>query len=228
MYTTRLRVWDRGWIRLVTLAALTFAAACGGSNTLSPSTDSPTSAAPGDSATSPADSSTVPDSAATPSDSTGLPSVTVLAAGNQPGIVFGSYGMDASNLNTVHTGSLRGGGITETNILQFLAAFKAKGARMVLKMCMGKDSYVKNPDGTFSLTKWKALVDRFRKVDLSPYIADGTLMGHFLIDEPQRAASGASQSLRRPWRRWRSTANRSGPPCQPWFGLPPAGWPALR
>jgi hypothetical protein len=96
--------------------------------------------------------------------------------------------MDAADLSTIHTGSLRGGGITEDNILQLLAAFKAKGGRLVLKMCMGKDSYVKNPDGTFSLSKWKALVDRFRKVDLSPYIADGTLMGHFLIDEPQRAA----------------------------------------
>jgi hypothetical protein len=96
--------------------------------------------------------------------------------------------MDPSNLNSIHTGALRGGGITETNVLQFLAAMKAKGGRLVLKMCNGEDKYVKNADGTFSFTKWKSLVDRFRKVNLGPYISDGTLMGHFLIDEPQRTA----------------------------------------
>jgi hypothetical protein len=34
------------------------------------------------------------------------------------------------------------------------------------------------------LEKWKQKVDRFRELDFSSYIADGTLMGHFLMDEP--------------------------------------------
>jgi hypothetical protein len=96
--------------------------------------------------------------------------------------------MSPADLNSIHTGVLRGGGMTETNILSFLSAIRAKRGRMVLKMCMGEDKYVKNADGTFSFTKWKALVDRFRKVNLGPYITDGTLLGHFLIDEPGRAA----------------------------------------
>jgi hypothetical protein len=96
--------------------------------------------------------------------------------------------MEPADLNTVHTGTMRGGGITETNVLSFLSAVRAKGGRVVLKMSMGEDKYVKNADGTFSLTKWKGLVDRFRKVNLGPYITDGTLMGHFLIDEPHRTA----------------------------------------
>lgn len=36
----------------------------------------------------------------------------------------------------------------------------------------------------FNLTKWKQKVDEFRGIDLSSYIADGTLMGHFILDEP--------------------------------------------
>jgi hypothetical protein len=36
----------------------------------------------------------------------------------------------------------------------------------------------------FNLAKWKENVDQFRGIDLSSYIADGTLMGHFLMDEP--------------------------------------------
>jgi hypothetical protein len=36
----------------------------------------------------------------------------------------------------------------------------------------------------FNLAKWKQSVDEFRGIDLSSYIADGTLMGHFIMDEP--------------------------------------------
>jgi hypothetical protein len=32
---------------------------------------------------------------------------------------------------------------------------------------------------------WKERVDRFRGVDLTSYIADGTIIGHFLMDEPE-------------------------------------------
>jgi hypothetical protein len=36
----------------------------------------------------------------------------------------------------------------------------------------------------FNLTKWKQFVDEFRGLDFSPYIEDGTLMGNFIMDEP--------------------------------------------
>ena len=180
------------------MAALTFAAACNSSDKLSPDTETPvatapigdsTAAVPTDSTATPGDSTAVvPDSTGSPLDSTGAPVATSFAIGSQPGIVFGSYGMTAADLNSIHTGILNGGAINETNVVALLAAIKAKGGRLVLKMCMGDDKYVKNPDGTFSLTKWKALVDRFKNANLTPYITDGTLLGHFLIDEPHRTA----------------------------------------
>jgi len=96
--------------------------------------------------------------------------------------------MDNQYLNNVHTGAKRGGGLTQTNIISLLNDARARGGRLMLKLCMGRDSYVKNPDGTFSLTKWKELVARFKSVNLTPYINDGTIVGHFLIDEPHRTA----------------------------------------
>jgi hypothetical protein len=105
-----------------------------------------------------------------------------------PGLVFGSFNMPNSLFTSVHTGAVRGGGLDASNILSLLAGAKAKGARVVLKLCNGADSFVKNADGTFSLTKWKVLVNRFAAVNLSTYISDGTIIGHYLIDEPQRAS----------------------------------------
>jgi hypothetical protein len=192
------RLWDRSWTPVLAMVALSFAAACNSSDKLSPDTETPaataptgdsTAAVPADSTAAPADSTAVvPDSTGTPLDSTGAPVATAFAIGTQPGIVFGSYGMTATDLNSIHTGILNGGAITETNVGALLAAIKAKGGRLVLKMCMGSDKYVQNSDGTFSLSKWKSLVDRFRNANLGPYITDGTLMGHFLIDEPGRPA----------------------------------------
>jgi len=109
------------------------------------------------------------------------------AMSSAPGIAFGSFNLDVSLLGGMHTGTLRGGGLMPDNILSLLSAVRARGGRAVIKFCMGKDSYVKDGNGNFSLTKWKSLIDRYRRVNLGPYINDGTIVGHFLIDEPHRA-----------------------------------------
>lgn len=200
MPTTHQRAWNCAWVRLLAVAALTFAGACNGSDKLSPSSESPTPTAPStgdslasvptDSTAAPGDTTSIPSDSVTtgPTDSSSTDGGAAFTAGTQPGIVFGSWFMDVSDLNSVHTGTLRGGGLTPTNILTLLSGARAKGGRVVIKLCMGSDSYVKNSDGTFSFTKWKALVDRFKTVNLGPYINDGTILGHFLIDEPSRTA----------------------------------------
>jgi hypothetical protein len=185
---------------LLGVVVVTFAAACNGSDKLSPSSESPPAttpstgdslaSSPGDSAAVPGDSTSIPSDSVpgVPVDSSGTDSNPDLTAGTQPGIVFGTWFMDVSDLSSIHTGTLRGGGLTPTNILTLLSGARAKGARVVIKLCMGSDSYVKNADGTFSFTKWKSLVDRFKSVNLGPYITDGTILGHFLIDEPSRTS----------------------------------------
>jgi hypothetical protein len=191
MINCKRQIIRTSWLVLGPLVAVV---ACGGNDQLSPSVEAPSTVTPAttDSAGVPPDSAAVvdstllfPDSLAVP-DSTGVITASTLAAGTQPGIVFGSYAMMPSNLTTVHTGTLLGGPIDENNILSVLSDIRKKGGRVVVKLCKGADSYVKNADGTFSLSKWKSLVNRFSKLNLDQYINDGTILGHFLIDEPQR------------------------------------------
>lgn len=112
-----------------------------------------------------------------------------------PGIVFGSFDLETSDLDRVHTGWMQGGALEPSTILSKLSATRSRGGRAVIKLCKGKDSYVKNADGTFSLSKWKSLVSRYRTVNLDPYISDGTILGHYLIDEPHRASRWGGKAI---------------------------------
>jgi hypothetical protein len=103
------------------------------------------------------------------------------------------YNMRASSMNSTLNGTMQG--IWPEFLMADLQGIRAKSGRMILKMHGGPDEQVQNSDGTFSLAKWKALADRFRKYDFSSYIADGTLMGHFLIDEPEHAAKWGGKTI---------------------------------
>jgi hypothetical protein len=138
---------------------------------------------------------------ALPSDPTGTPADPIDAAAvldtrsSLPGIVFGSSHLRNNYLNSVHTGWVYGGALDPSNILSHLSGARAKGGRVVVKLCKGRDSYVKNADGTFSLAKWKSLVGRYKNVNLSPYISDGTIIGHYLIDEPHRTSRWGGKAI---------------------------------
>jgi len=56
-------------------------------------------------------------------------------------------------------------------------------------MFAGNEKYYKDGSGHFSLDKWKQRVNRFRSVDFSSYVKDGTIIGHYLIDEPNDPAN---------------------------------------
>ena len=114
------------------------------------------------------------------------------AAAVLPGIVFSSSALTVSQLNSVHTGLVEAP--TPSNLLSFLSQVRAKGGRVLIKFAGGENTY-KNADGTFNLTKWKTGVDRFRNIDFSPYIADGTIVGHFLVDEPHFAGRWGDKGI---------------------------------
>lgn len=124
----------------------------------------------------------------------GITAATAVASGTHAGILFGSMNLGNSQLNSVHTGAWRP--VTPTNILAELSGARAKGGRVILRLVPG-DRQLINADGTFSLIKWKSMVDRYRQIDFRSYITDGTLVGHYLIDEPHRTArwrGGISQA----------------------------------
>jgi hypothetical protein len=135
------------------------------------------------------------DPVGSPVESTDLAAAVLDTRSSQPGIVFGSVSMENEYLNNVHTGWLTGGPLDPKNILSKLSGARAKGGRVVIKLCKGSDSYVKNGDGTFSLTKWKSLVSRYRDVNLDSYISDGTIVGHYLIDEPHRTERWGGKAI---------------------------------
>jgi hypothetical protein len=116
-------------------------------------------------------------------DSTAAPAALSFYTGaTAPGISFGAFDMSTGMLNTSgFTGVVKASG--PTDIIGTLDAARKVGARVVVRMS-GSNSYFQNSDGTLSLTKWKAQIARFKYVNLAPYIKDGTLMGHYLVDEP--------------------------------------------
>jgi hypothetical protein len=114
------------------------------------------------------------------------------AAVTLPGIVFSSSYLTVSQVNSVHTGLVEAP--TPSNLLSFLSQLRSRGGRVLIKFGGGVNSY-KNADGTFNLEKWKSQVDRFRGIDFNSYIADGTIVGHFLVDEPNFAGRWGGQGI---------------------------------
>jgi hypothetical protein len=177
----RIRLRHSGSLLLLVLLA-----ACGSDGTIL----STETALPADSAAAPADTLATADSSGVPpadSSATGGAFDAVVDVSAFSGITFGTNNMLPQYLTAVHTGTMLGGPLGPSNIVSVLTQTRSKGGRIVIKLCKGADKYIKNADGTFSLTKWKALVDQYKSVNLGPFIADGTILAHYLIDEPQRA-----------------------------------------
>jgi hypothetical protein len=97
------------------------------------------------------------------------------------GIPFGVFHLPVELYGTVYNGSLSN--IQPSDVLSSLEAARRSGTRIMLSMS-GSESNFQNSDGSFSLAMWKQRVDRFRGIDFSSYIQDGTLIGHFIMDEP--------------------------------------------
>ena len=97
------------------------------------------------------------------------------------GIAFASSQLPVNLLSSVYTGTILP--TSPSAILNYLSQVKARGGRVLLKL-HGSEQAIENADGTFNLTKWKSMVSRYRNVNFGPYITDGTVVGHYFIDEP--------------------------------------------
>ena len=177
-------------LRAIFLAAFIVSAAACGAGPLDPVADpeapatgsppgiasdsgSPDSVPVGTPTTTPADSA-VP---ATPVGPTPIP-----APSTQRGIPFGFFMGDFYELGPTWTATLRGASVGA--VVKYLQIARERGARVFIQFASGRDWYL-DSEGNFSLAKWKDRVGRYKSVDLSSYIADGTLYAHYLIDEPE-------------------------------------------
>jgi hypothetical protein len=108
------------------------------------------------------------------------------------GIPFGTSALPTSWFGSRYNGALRN--IWPGSLVSELAAIKARGGKVVL-MFAGNEKYYKDGNGHFSLTKWKDRIDRFRSVNFNSYVNDGTIIGHYLIDEPNDPSNWNGQPV---------------------------------
>jgi hypothetical protein len=72
---------------------------------------------------------------------------------------------------------------TPEDAARVLDAARAKGMRVLIHLTRGRREF-QNEDKSFSLDRFTRAMERFRGVDFSPWVKDGTLLGHMLFDEP--------------------------------------------
>jgi hypothetical protein len=73
--------------------------------------------------------------------------------------------------------------VSRSTVGSVLKAARAGKLRLVLNLAGSGDHY-RNPDGSFNLELWKSRIDAYRDVDFSPYVTEGLILAHFLMDEP--------------------------------------------
>jgi hypothetical protein len=96
------------------------------------------------------------------------------------GMPFGTFRLPTGEFGSRYDGAMRN--IAPGHLLRELRAIKQRGGKVIL-MFAGPEHYYKT-NGYFSLSKWKARINRYRRINFSSYVRDGTVIGHYLIDEP--------------------------------------------
>jgi hypothetical protein len=118
-----------------------------------------------------------------------------LSSASSSGIPFGTSAMPLSLYGSIYTGGHVNPERPEY-LLSRLAEIRGAGARVVLALAGGPNNF-KNADGTFNFDLWKARVDRYSSIDFTSYISDGTVLGHYLIDQPNCSACWGGQAIPR-------------------------------
>jgi hypothetical protein len=115
------------------------------------------------------------------------------ATGSPTGIPFGTFALPLSMYGSIYTGGHLNPERPES-LLSRLAVIRGAGARVVIPLAGGPNNFI-NADGTFNFDQWKSRVDRFRGIELTPYISDSTVLGHYLIDQPNCSACWGGQAI---------------------------------
>ena len=116
----------------------------------------------------------------------------LLAAAYAGGMPIGMTAQPNDAFGARYNGALRN--IYPQFLDRDLSEIKSRGGKIALMMA-GPDFNYKDADGHFSLTKWKARIDRYDDVNFDAFIKDGTLIGHYMIDEPNDPANWNGQPI---------------------------------
>ncbi len=110
------------------------------------------------------------------------------------GIPFGTFHLPRALYGKGFNGSLAN--ISRWELIAYLETARKTGTKVIVTFS-GNERHFRTASGAFSLSMWKQRVNRYKGVNLSPYIKDGTLVGHYLIDEPHDPANWAGRTVPR-------------------------------
>jgi hypothetical protein len=128
-----------------------------------------------------------------PASGTQAPSLAIAYAG---GIPFGHFALPTTQLGSSYNGAVRNARVwlPTGSLPTELAAIKSRGGKVIL-MLAGSHRHYLDGNGYFSLTKWKERVNAFRSIKFSSYITDGTIIAHYLVDEPNDASNWGGKPI---------------------------------
>jgi len=98
------------------------------------------------------------------------------------GLPYGPFEPETGDLGSRFTGGWIP--LSPSYALSYLGSVQDSGAQVAARFSGGRDRF-KHSDGTFDLDKWKARIDNWEGTDIDEFIDDGTILVHFLIDEPK-------------------------------------------
>lgn len=133
-----------------------------------------------------------PDRLSSPTPADGL-SAAAGSLSRFQGIPFGAFAQPVSLYGPIYTGGQMNP-LRPESLLTRLAAIKAAKGRVILSLPGGPGGFT-NTDGTFNLDLWKQRVARYTAVDFGSYISDGTIIGNYIIDQPNCSACWGGQSI---------------------------------
>lgn len=101
-----------------------------------------------------------------------------------PFLPFGPKGMDVDTIGLQpFTGAHLRASHSVGKLREAMRAARQHGFKLFIRLTGGKERF-QNPDGSFSLGLWKKDLNLLRGFDFGPYVADGTVVGAELINEP--------------------------------------------
>ena len=118
-------------------------------------------------------------------------SAPVASAAFAGGIPFGFFAQPTTEFGARYNGGHQN--ISPNRLIAELAQIKARGGKVVLALSGSPKYYVEG--GRFSMSKWKARIDAYKGINFTPYINDGTVLGHYMIDEPNDPANWNGQPV---------------------------------
>lgn len=116
-----------------------------------------------------------------------------LATAFRGGIPFGTFHLPRTLYGRGYNGTL--GNISPSYLKSYLETARRTGTRVLVTFSGNERHFISG--GKFSLRLWKQRVNRFRGINITSYIKDGTLIGHYLIDEPHDPANWGGRTIPR-------------------------------